>query len=268
MFESSIHIIFNCEEEERITKPILDNKPSKIYYFTAIIRQTGQKDVYMDFFNKNCTYLKQKIPHLEIVQKEIDYTNYIEVIQELSKIIKQEREANSLCKIYINVSSGSKMTSNASLEASKLWNADTYYVYSTLYDPVGKGPRHKGEMIIEKPITFPIKKPNDEIIKVIKFIEMAIENKYKDKEIKVKEKFISKKELLEKMQEEGLLTLQKKNKDARKEKSSIYTNFNQKFVKILVGDLKYIEISNEKRNKRVTLTNIGKHVCDIFRYLI
>ncbi len=268
VFEPSVHIVFNCEEEDRIIKPILDNKPSKIYYFTAIIRQTGQKDVYMEYFNKNRALLEQEIPHIKIIQKEVDYTNYIEVIQELSKIINQERESNPLSKIYINVSSGSKMTSNASVEASKLWNANIYYVFSTQYDPVGNGPRHKGEMIIKTPITFPINKPNDEIIKVIKFIELCIENKYKDKEFEIKEKFISKKDLIEKMKNEGYLTLQKKNKDARKEKSSMYMNFNQKFVKILADELKYIEISSDKRNKKVSLTSAGKQVCEIFRYLV
>ncbi len=123
-------------------------------------------------------------------------------------------------------------------------------------------------MIIKKPITFPINKPKEEIIKVIKFIEECIENKYKVKEIIVNEKFISKKELIDKMKDKGFLALQKKNKDSRKEKSSIYMNFNQKYGKILVDQLKYIEISSDKRNKKVNLTDTGKHVCAIFKYLI
>ncbi|KKK54712.1 hypothetical protein LCGC14_3081930, partial [marine sediment metagenome] len=45
MFSPQIHIVFNCEEEDRITKPIIENLPSKLYIFTAFIKKTQEKDL-------------------------------------------------------------------------------------------------------------------------------------------------------------------------------------------------------------------------------
>ena len=268
MFSPQIHIVFNSQEDERITKPIINNPPNKLYYFTAFIRTTKQKDVNLDFYEKNIRLLKEKIPTLEIIQKKVDYTIYIEIIQELSKIIKSERENNPNAQIFINVSSGSKMTSIASVESSKLWNCEFYYIYSSQYDPYGGGPLHKGEFYIIKPITFPIKKPEEIYIKTLKLIDELIEIKYKKKLLEKKRvKFVYLKKLIEDLESKGLLELNKEHEDPRSRKSALYMK-SRHFLEPLINELKYIELSDDKRNKKVFLTNKGKDVLQIFKYLI
>ncbi len=268
MFAPQIHIVFNCEEEERITKPILDNPPTRLYYFIAYVRVTNQKDVNMDYYKKNIKLLKEKIPLLEIIQKEVDYTNYIEIIQELSKVIKLEREKNPNCNIFINVSTGSKMASIASIEASKLWNCKTYYVFSSIYDPHGDGARHKGQFYMESPVTFPIKKPDEIYIKSLKVIEDLIKKKYENKEYnKGHKKFIYKKSLIEALETKGFVKLESIHEDPSSRKSALYMKSN-KFLEPIVKDLKYIKISKEKRNKKVYLTEVGKDILEIFKFLI
>ncbi|TXT58308.1 MAG: hypothetical protein BAJALOKI2v1_400040 [Promethearchaeota archaeon] len=268
MFPPSIHIVYNSKEAERITEPIVKHIPNKLYYFTAYIRSTDQRDVNIDFFQKNTSYLKERIPSLEIIRRELDYTNYIETIQELSKIIKNERKENPEAKIYINISTGSKITALASVEASKLWDCKIYYVYSTHYDPKSDGAQHKGEMIIKTPITFPINKPDEEFIKILKYIENLIDEKYRGKDVSnVKRKYIYKKHLVENLYEEGFLKLQSKHKNKRKLKSSIYMK-SRKYLDPLENDLNYIEISNDKRNKKVFLSETGKEILQIFEHLI
>ena len=268
MFSPQIHIVFNCEEEERITNPIIDNPPNILYYFTAIVRKTKQKDINIDFFKKNVRFLKEKIPLLEIIQKEVDYTNYIEIIQELSKIIKIEKEENPNCNIFINVSTGSKMASIASIEASKLWNCETYYVFSSLYDPHGGGPRHKGEFYIISPLTFPIKKPKEIYIETLKIVDNLIKEKYLNKEYSSKqEKFIYKKKLIEELKERGFVELESKHKDPSSRKSALYMKSN-KFLEPLISQMNYIKISDDKRNKKVSLTQVGKDILKIFKFLI
>lgn len=268
MFPPSIHIVFNSKETDRITEPILRHNPNKLYYFTAYIRKTDQKDVNIEYYENNTSLLKERIPSLDIIQKELDYTNYIETIQQLSKIIKQERAENPEAKIYVNIGTGSKITALASVEASKLWNCEIYYVYSTHYDPTSNGAQHKGKMIIKTPITFPIKKPNEKFIIILKFIYNLIEEKYKNKDLSnVKRKYIYKKNLVEDLYEEGLLKLKSKHKNKRKLKSSIYMK-SRKYLDPLEDDLNYIEISDDKRNKKVYLTETGKEILQIFEYLI
>ncbi|MGV9200407.1 MAG: DUF6293 family protein, partial [Promethearchaeia archaeon] len=139
LFASQIHIVFNAKEDKRITDPILKNPPNKLYYFTAYIEETGQKDENMEYFDKNTEILQKQIPTLKIIHRELDYTNYIHVIQEISKIIRDERAENGNSEIYINVGTGSKITSLASSEASKLWDCHIYYVFASKYDPSGEG---------------------------------------------------------------------------------------------------------------------------------
>ncbi|MBD3197834.1 MAG: hypothetical protein GF317_22475 [Candidatus Lokiarchaeota archaeon] len=268
MFSKQIHIVFNSNEESRITFPILEHSPNTLYYFTAVIRDTGQKDENLSFYEKNIHILRKKIPQLEIINREVDYTNYIEIIQEISKIIDEERKKNNNCKIYINISSGSKMTAVASIEASKLWNCEVYYVYSTLYDPSGDGPQHKGDMIIKTPITFPIKKPDEIYIKILKFISQLIEKRYKNKDYnETLSKFIYKKTLIQELYEAGYVRLETKNKDPRKLKSSKYMKSN-KYLKVLERELNYIDVSDDRRNKKIYINEIGKEILKIFKYKI
>ena len=268
MFSPQIHIAFNCEEEERITKPIIDNPPNKLYLFTAFIKKTQQKDINMHFYDKNIKLLKKKIPLLEIITQEVDYTDYIEIIQTLSKIIKYEREENPNCKIFINVSTGSKMASIASTEASKLWDCEIYYIHSTEYDPHGEGPRHKGDFFIFEPITFPIEKPKEIYIRTLKFIEDLIKKKYQDKIYEEKkEKFIYLKNLIYELESQRYIELVSKHEEPGSFKSALYMKA-RNFLEPLINELKYIKISDDKRNKKVFLTEIGKDILKIFKFLI
>lgn len=160
------------------------------------------------------------------------------------------------------------MASIASIEASKLWNCEVYYVFSSLYDPHGGGPRHKGEFYIVTPITFPTKKPEERYIKTLKIIDDLIKQKYEKKDYDDKhKKFIYKKRLLEELEKKGFIELESKHKDPSSRKSALYMKSN-KFLEPLVYEMKYIKISDEKRNKKVYLTEIGKDILKIFKFLI
>jgi len=262
-----IHIVFNSAEERRITEPIIVHDPDRLYYFTAHIKSTGQSDEHMDFFENNTNFLKEKIPKMEIIQKAVDYADYIEIIQELSKIIKKEREKNITSEILVNISSGSKITALASTEASMIWNCKTYYVHSTHYNPL-LGPRHDGEMIIFKPVMFPIQKPRKNLIDVLKIIDEMIENKYKKKISACSTKFIYKKDLKNILLEKGYIALKKRNENPRNMASSHYMKLNHAYLNPLSLELKCIEISDDKRNKKIYLTPTGKNMLEIFKYLI
>lgn len=268
MFSPQIHITFNSQEDKRITKPIIENPPNKLYYFTAYIKKTQQKDVNLDFYKKNVKLLKEKIPSLEIIQKQADYTNYIEIIQEISKIIKFERDINNNCNIFINVSSGSKMTSIASIEASKLWECDIYYLYSSMYDPHGEGPRHSGKFHIIRPITFPINKPDERYVELLKLITQLIKKRYKNKDYNAKtKKFVYMKNLINELELNGLIELDRENENPSYRKSALYMKA-RNILNPLIKDLKYIELTDDKRNKKVFLTDRGKDILDIFKFLV
>ena len=266
MFSPQIHIVFNAREDQRIIKPLIENPPNKLYYFTAMVTSTNQADVNLEFYNINVEKLKKHIPSLEIISKSIDYTNFIEIIQELSKLIKFEREKNPNCKFFINVSSGSKMTSIASVEAAKLWNCEVYYLYSSIYDPSGKGPRHKGDFYIIEPITFPIKKPDESHIKTLKLIMNLIGKKYFGKESDEKsKKFIYMKQLINELYETNIIKLEKEHRDPSYRKAALYQKV-KAYLQPIIKDLRYIKLSDDKRNKKVFITKRGEQILQIFKY--
>ncbi|MBN1800673.1 MAG: hypothetical protein JW891_04160 [Candidatus Lokiarchaeota archaeon] len=267
MFPRNVHIVFNCAEDRRITEPLLKHPPDKLYYYTAFIKATGQKDENMQFFQSNVDVLKQKIPSLKVVHKEIDYTEYLDIIQDISNVIKEEREINPNCQIFVNIGSGSKITTLAAAEASRLWQCGLYYVHSARYHP-NELPRHDGELIVKKPVVFPITKPNPEYIQVLKTIEELMKKKYQHKDLNNVRKFVSKRDLLEALIEKKIIQLQKKNEDYRKRSSSYYAKLNQGFLNPLENDLKYITISHEHRNNKIYLTAEGEDALAIFKYLI
>ena len=266
---SKIHITFNSEEDKRIVEPILKQQPDKIYYFKAYIEKTGQKDQHLDFLEKNVAWIRKELPNAEIIIQDIDYTNYIKVIQEISLIIKNERKKNLECEILINMGCGSKITALASAEAARLWDCKVIYVFSTLYDPSHEGARHKGKFFIFEPPVFPALKPDAELIEVLKLLNKCINLKYKDKDIDVPEeqKFIYKKKFIEFLKSSGKLPLRKKSEDPQKLKSSYYMMANKRYLDPLEKELQYITISEDKRNKKIYLTENGKNVLEIFRFL-
>ena len=140
-------------------------------------------------------------------------------------------------------------------------------MHSTHYNPQAL-PRHDGKMILKKPLVFPIKKPDPILIKILQVIENMIDEKYENKLFEGDLKFIYKKDLLDALIDNDLIALKRKNEDYRKERSSYYAKLNQKFLNRMSMDQKYIEISSDKRNKKITLTSVGEEVLSIFEYLI
>ena len=160
------------------------------------------------------------------------------------------------------------MTSIASIEAYKLWNCEIYYMFSSEYDPYGIGPRHKGKLYIKKPITFPIKKPKEVFLKTLKIIKDLIKSKYNQKYFDSEsEQFIFMKKLIDVLESKHILELKSKHKELSSRKSALYMK-SYKFLEPLVRDLKYIKISEDKRNKKVFLTQRGKDILKIFKFLI
>ncbi|MBN1216324.1 MAG: hypothetical protein JXA99_12895 [Candidatus Lokiarchaeota archaeon] len=268
MISNNIQIVFNSKENQRITKPILLYKPDKVYYFTAYIKRTGQKDENINFFHENTNFLKKEMPDLEIIHQKVDYTDYIEIIQEISKIINIERIQDPNCQFFINIGTGSKIVAIASTEASRLWNCNLIYLYSTKYDPFNSGATHKGKLLFQNPKIFPVQKPDKELIKVLKIIQEILIKKYKNNELEYSDRFIYKKELLRILEEKGFLDLKTKHKNPRFTQSSYYMKLNQRFLKPLASQLKYLEISKDKRNKKIYITEKGQIVLNIFKYLI
>ncbi len=260
-----VHIVFNCRETDRLTSNILGNHPDVVYFFTAYIKATGQKDIYMDFYKKNKEILQKSIPSLRIITKELDYTNNIEIIQEISKVIKFERELNPNVSIHINVGTGSKITAIASYTASQLWNCNMHYLHSEKYDPEHEGPAHKGKIITTDLTIFPIIRPKKNLILCIRLLADYFE---KSRLCDKNDKFIYYKELVELLYNQGILIIKNKNSDERKFQQAKYMTAMKRYFIPLENKWDFIKVSDNSRNKKVYLSKKGKDIAEMFKYYI
>lgn len=264
MFSPQIHIVFNCEEEDRITKPLLEYPPNKLYYFIAFIKLTGQKDVNIAFYERNIKLLQKNIPNLEIITSEVDYLDYDELIRKLSIIIREERNKNPKCSIYFNASTGSNLCAIASIEASKAFECKYYYTTAEIYDPHGDGPHHKGKVTIFFPTTFPIQKPPIRHVQILQLINRMINKRFKGKLYDIsKEKAISLKELVNALHDKGLIPLKKKHPDPKSQTSALYMNA-RTILMALEKKFNYIRLLGDRRYKKVCLTQSGKEIVNFF----
>ncbi|MHA1649970.1 MAG: HFX_2341 family transcriptional regulator domain-containing protein, partial [Candidatus Helarchaeota archaeon] len=100
-----IHIAFQAFEVERISDPIIRIRADKAYIFIYKDEKTEK------FMKQYYKIEKQLQDHgIQVVRNGIDLLDYFEVIQSISKIIKEERDNNPATEILINLSVGTNIT--------------------------------------------------------------------------------------------------------------------------------------------------------------
>ena len=199
--------------------------------------------------------------NLDVIKKGIDIHNYTEVIQSISIIIKNERERNSDTKIFVNLSVGTKITAIAAMDACRFWDCTPYYVMGEHYIPEKAVSKQTmalsyGKMEIFIPPVFKLIKPEPQLIEALKIIAE-------------KKSGIYKKEFRKKLLAKNLLQIQKKYElpSDPKKLSAEYMAMNQQYIYPLKDTWNYIQISDAKRNQKISLTELGEETIQIFKNL-
>lgn len=199
--------------------------------------------------------------NIEIVRIGIDLHNYTNIIQNVSLIIKNERESNFETKFFVNLSVGTKITAIAAMDACRFWDCTPYYVIGEHYIPekaISKKTQalSYGKMEIFIPPVFQLLKPESPLIEALKIVAE-------------KKTGIYKKDFRKKLLAKNLLTIQKNYEFANdpKKLSAEYMAMNQQYIYPLRDTWNYIQISDAKRNQKITLTELGEETVQIFKYL-
>jgi len=250
-----IHIAFQGKETDRISEPIIRYKGDKAYIFIF-------RDEKTEKFMEQHRWIKEKLAenNIDTITINTEIHDYNEVIQKISKIIKQERDINPKCEIFVNISVGTKITAIAAMDACRLWECTPYYVIPEEYIPEGghaSSSLSKGIKDIITPPQFDIVKPEKNLIQALKILATT------------KREYMYKKEFKKKLQEKKLLKIMKQYNDPKdpKKKSAEYMALNQQYIIPLKQKWKYIEESDDKRNKKISLTKLGREALEIFKYL-
>src|SRR5262249_23574200 len=141
----------------------------------------------------------RKEKYLQIEKRTTDIWNLFECLQTYKNIIKEEQEKGGKdTQIYINISTGSKISCIAGTMACMIWKGTPYYShieYNDKKDPADGLPDEDVTAIEEIPV-YSINKPKPESLAILKMLDSAT---------KGKPKMMKKGRLIQELEEAGLI---------------------------------------------------------------
>jgi hypothetical protein len=253
-----VHIVFNVKEKERITDPILQDKPDKIYYFH--FQNQKKDDIYPNKEEENITCIQSQLPNCQIEQISLNYVDYYDIMGKLAKIFSTEIKIDGT-RIAIHLGTGSKMCAIASMDAYRLWpkHVIPFYIYSRDYDPKRESAMHEGPMEKSQVPLAVYKTPDEELIKGMQILFQSFE---KDEQGKVK-RFAYQSTWENNLKQCGLLVSKSTNEDARKRSQAEANLIRENFKKPLEN---WEFITEKKSGKEVIIkfTPLGEKIFQIF----
>src|SRR5438093_8140444 len=154
--ELRIHIVTVGFQIRRITEPLIRERADKVYLITRT--HEDKATAYLDKVMK----ILRKERYLQIEKRAMDIWDLFDCLQTYKKIINEEEEKRGKnAHIYINVSTGSKVSSIAGTLACMIWKGTPYYAhidYNDKKDPADDLPEEDVTTIDEIPV-YSINKP-------------------------------------------------------------------------------------------------------------
>lgn len=158
-----VHISPIGYEFRRATEPLIKMQADKVYLITY-----RQDDDAAKFFAQVKKELAQNYKHIRVEEVFIDIWNLYECIEKFREIILKEKGNH----IYVNVSTGTKITAIAGMLAAMLWKAIPYY--APVSYPPSKEIKIPSTEHVEVPDLLPVYdmiKPDKEIMLVLSLLK-------------------------------------------------------------------------------------------------
>jgi hypothetical protein len=128
----------------------------------------GEDDAAVKFVSYMNRDLSQNYEHIKVVEVTVDVWDLYDCVGKYREIILKEKGNH----LYINVSTGTKVTAIAGMLSCMLWRATPYYARVSYPQPKSvESPRT--EHVLEPDLlpTYEIKKPKSEILLVLKMLK-------------------------------------------------------------------------------------------------
>jgi uncharacterized protein YktA (UPF0223 family) len=185
--EEIVHIVPLGHEVDRVVKPFERFKANRVH----LLAITESKKYSREMLDKQKYFLevvKKKLEEkgIEVLCKNVDMFDILEVMKNVSEIIQKEKSENNI--VYVNMSGAGRLTSVGATLAAMAHNARVYYVVADRYSKNEEEEMQHGLSICEKLNVvfienFQLQLPDDTGLKVlVKLCE-------KEKGMKTKEIF-------------------------------------------------------------------------------
>jgi hypothetical protein len=245
-----VHIVTVGFRVRRVTEPLIRERADKVYLITK-----SHEDKAIASFEKMLKILRKE-KYLQIEKRTTDIWNLFECLQTYKSIIKEEEERGGKnTHIYINISTGSKISCIAGTMACMMWGGTPYYahmVWSTYdkKDPADGLPDEEVTTIDEIPV-YSINKPKPESLAVLRILDSAKEGN--------RPKMMKKGRLIQQLEEAGMI-----DKDASigAKHSKLKGLLNS--ISIAGSDNPLVEVEYKGKQSNVILTTQGESTLKIF----
>jgi CRISPR locus-related DNA-binding protein len=235
-----VHIAPIGFEFLRITEPLIRMQADKVYLVTYQADDNAAK-----FFTKIRKELLQKYKHIKVEEVFIDVWDLYECIQKFREIIQGEKGNH----VYINVSTGTKITAIAGMLSCMLWGASPYY--AQIQYLAAKEIELPTEQVLDlEPLpVYDIRKPTDEEILVLSLLKAA-------------EGKMRKSKLIEKLEGKGKIKI--KDETVTKLTDAAKHSQLRAILEPMENKWKFIEVEASGRRSEVSITEKGRTALKIF----
>jgi uncharacterized protein DUF6293 len=246
--ELRVHIVTVGFQVRRVTEPLIRERADKVY-----ILSSSQGDKAAAYLDKIIRILRKE-KYLQVEKRTMDIWDLFDCLQTYKKIIKEEEEKGGKnTHIYINISTGNKVSSVAGTMACMIWKGTPYYAhmeYNSKKDPTDGLPDEEVTEIQEIPV-YSINKPKPESLAVLKILDSVKEEN--------KPKMMKKGRLIEELEEVGLI---EKNASVGAKHSKLKGLLNS--ISIAGSDNPLVEVEYKGKQSNVILTTQGESTLKIF----
>ncbi|RLI93374.1 MAG: hypothetical protein DRO89_00175 [Candidatus Altiarchaeales archaeon] len=245
--ELDVHIVPIGLEIDRAVMPLKKLNADKVYLLTQE-KENGASRYFLTEIRKR---IEGDCPHLKggiIIEKYEEWNDLSGIMSKICEIVRYERLQGN--RVFINISSGGKLTGIAGAIISLMYDVRAYYVIPEVYnDRERREPLTTGYRTTLELPKFRIEKPDDRLVYVLWII-----NKYGR---------TTQKKIVEELIDKGLMrSIGENGKELSKH--ALYGIFWRNFLRP-IEEKGWIKREGQRRSAKVHLTEEGKNVLRIFR---
>ena len=236
-----VHIAPVGYDFNRVTDPLISGKADRVYF---ILHETDRgQSKFLTHIKKE---LQKKLPTVETKEYYLDIWNLYDCVQKFREIIIKEKENH----VFVNVSTGTKITAIAGMVSCMSFGADPYYVkFVHASENAIKIIRREEVYDKEDLPVFKINKPKQVYLDILKLLK---ENANKMK----------KKNLIDELGKMSLIRI----KDEENNELSIHSKHSQlrPILDSMENEWKFIHVESSGRRSYVYLTDQGQKALKFF----
>gem|GEM_PF-2670741 len=234
---TKVHIVPVAFEIDRAIKPVRENGADKVYILTGAQEGEGPRS---SLYAQEVKRALEKEAEVEIVN--YGFYDYANIFSRLVGIGRKEQGND----VLINLSSGGHIVSIAGTLAASMFGWTPYYVEPKVYN-IDRGKPEgmtSGVKRVFEIRTYPIEKPEDELVECLKLVEGVQ----------------TQKSLMQKLEKKGLLRDEKPG-DMLSKRAQM--EFRRRFLEPLLEKGWLVKDGRGKRS-RLEISEAGKEIVKIF----